>query len=86
MGRTGATGAVVAETATLDEDACEQCGHAFDNHVLVSNGEHEVRGVIFCPVEHCLCESTWAAEGSRPCTDAERDLCRLAWRDVLGHV
>ena len=47
------------------EDLCQQCGHAFDPHAVISTtGEASDGGIILCPVAGCGCYATWGLNGS----------------------
>lgn len=38
------------------------CGHPFDEHVLYATGSTPMDGgVMLCPVQGCMCFSTWSA-------------------------
>jgi hypothetical protein len=46
------------------DQGCQDCGHAYDEHVLVSDGDPLLGGVILCPERGCACVATWSVPQS----------------------
>jgi hypothetical protein len=43
-------------------EACAQCGHDFNTHLLKGYGNPPTEGWMECPVEGCKCEKTWSMD------------------------
>lgn len=62
-------------------DTCTYCSHEMGPHVLVA-GEDPLRGgIMLCPLEECLCVSTWGVNDGRPPPELVERLLELAVED-----
>jgi hypothetical protein len=42
------------------DDLCKQCGHAWNDHKLLTDKDPPVEGWMECPVAGCTCRFTWS--------------------------
>jgi hypothetical protein len=65
------------------DQACDQCGHLFDPHMLLAGESSLDGGIIVCPVNGCNCFATWGPNGLRPDPTLVEQLSRY-WVDTQG--